>query len=162
MQRMGGMSGVMSLLPGMGQMKKQLEGANIDDRILKRQTAIIDSMTKAERKNPDLLKASRKKRVAAGSGAKVEDINRLLKMHRQMADMMKMMGKGGRGAMAGLASKLGMGMPPGMGGGGLDPNALKQLQKGGAPQLPPNFPGAPGGLPPGFPGLGPNPFDKKK
>jgi signal recognition particle subunit SRP54 len=162
MQKMGGMAGVMSLLPGMGQMKKQLENANIDERILKRQAAIIDSMTKAERKHPDLLKASRKKRVASGSGTKVEDINRLLKMHRQMADMMKMMGKGGRGGLAGLASKLGMGMP---GGGmpGLDPNALKQLQKGGMPQLPPNFPGGTSGLPPGgFPGLGPNPFDKKK
>src|SRR5690606_7286174 len=143
--------------------------ANIDENILKRQAAIIDSMTKQERRNPDVLKASRKKRVAAGAGVKVEDVNRLLKMHRQMADMMKMMGKGGRGGLAGLAVKLGMGMPGGMGAPGLDPNALKQLAKGGAPQLPPNFPGAPGGLPPGFPGapgglpgLGPNPFDKKK
>jgi signal recognition particle subunit SRP54 len=162
MQKMGGMAGVMGLLPGMGQIKKQLDAANIDETILKRQAAIIDSMTKAERKNPDVLKASRKKRVAAGSGTRVEDVNRLLKMHRQMADMMKMMGKGGRGGLAGLASKLGMGMP---GGGmpGLDPNALKQLQKGGMPQRPPNFPGGSSGLPPGgFPGLGPNPFDKKK
>ena len=132
-------------------------------------------MTKAERKNPDLLKASRKKRVAAGSGSKVEDVNRLLKMHRQMADMMKMMGKGGRGGgLAGLAGKLGMGMPPGAMPPGMDPNALKQLAKGGMPQLPPggmpglppNFPGAPGGLPglggPKLPGLGGNPFGKKK
>ena len=134
----------------------------------KRQAAIIDSMTKAERKNPDVLKASRKKRIASGSGTRVEDVNRLLKMHRQMADMMKMMGKGGRGGLAGLAGKLGMGMP-GMGAPGMDPNALKQLAKGGMPQLPPGgFPGGPGnpggGLPPNFPGglLGPNPFDKKK
>jgi signal recognition particle subunit SRP54 len=165
MQKMGGMAGVMGLLPGMGQIKKQLEGANIDERVLKRQAAIIDSMTKAERKNPDVLKASRKKRIASGSGTKVEDVNRLLKMHRQMADMMKMMGKGGRGGLAGLAGKLGMGMP-GMGAPGMDPNALKQLAKGGMPQLPPGgFPGGAGGLPPGgFPGglLGPNPFDKKK
>jgi signal recognition particle subunit SRP54 len=164
MQKMGGMAGVMGLLPGMGQIKKQLEGANIDERVLKRQAAIIDSMTKAERKNPDVLKASRKKRIASGSGTKVEDVNRLLKMHRQMADMMKMMGKGGRGGLAGLAGKLGM---PGMGMPGMDPNALKQLTKGGMPQLPPGgFPGgAGGGLPPNFPGgglLGPNPFDKKK
>ncbi len=175
MQRMGGMSGVMSLLPGMGQIKKQMDAANIDEKLLKRQAAIIDSMTKAERKNPDLLKASRKKRVAAGSGSKVEDVNRLLKMHRQMADMMKMMGKGGRGGgLAGLAGKLGMGMPPGAMPPGMDPNALKQLAKGGMPQLPPggmpglppNFPGAPGGLPglggPKLPGLGGNPFGKKK
>ncbi len=171
MQRLGGMSGVMGLLPGMGQIKKQIDSANLDDTLLKRQIAIIDSMTKAERKNPDILKASRKKRVAAGSGTKVEEVNRLLKMHRQMADMMKMMGKGGRGGLAGMAGKLfgGGGMPPGMP--GIDPNALKQLQKGGMPSLPPNFPGAPGGggLPPGFPGapgglpgLGPNPFGKKK
>ena len=170
MQKLGGMSGVMGLLPGMGQMKKQLDAANLDDRILKRQAAIIDSMTKAERKNPDLLKASRKKRIASGSGTKVEDVNRLLRMHRQMADMMKMVGKGGRGGLAGLAGKLGMGMPGGMPP-GMDANALKQLTKGGMPQLPPgglsggmpglppNFPGAPPG---GFPGLGPNPFDKKK
>ncbi len=174
MQRMGGMSGVMGLLPGMGKMKAQLENANLDDRILKRQTAIIGSMTAAERKNPDILKNSRKKRIAAGSGTKVEDINRLLKMHRQMADMMKMMGKGGRGGLAGLASKLGMGMPPGGMPPGLDPNALKQLGKGAPPQLPPggmpglppNFPGAPGGAPglgPKLPGLGGFPgFGKKK
>jgi signal recognition particle subunit SRP54 len=164
MQKMGGMAGVMGLLPGMGQIKKQLESANIDEKVLKRQGAIIDSMTKAERKNPDVLKASRKKRIASGSGTRVEDVNRLLKMHRQMADMMKMMGKGGRGGgLAGLAGKLGMGMP-GMGAPGMDPNALKQLAKGGMPQLPPGgFPGGAGGLPPGgFPGLGPNPFDKKK
>jgi signal recognition particle subunit SRP54 len=168
MQKMGGMAGVMGLLPGMGQIKKQLDAANIDEKILKRQAAIIDSMTKAERKNPDVLKASRKKRIASGSGTKVEDVNRLLKMHRQMADMMKLMGKGGRGGLAGLAGKLGMGMP-GMGAPGMDPNALKQLAKGGMPQLPPGgFPGGPGnpggGLPPNFPGglLGPNPFDKKK
>jgi signal recognition particle subunit SRP54 len=163
MRNMGGMAGVMGLLPGMGQIKKQLDAANIDEQLLKRQAAIIDSMTKAERKNPDLLKNSRKLRIAAGSGTKVEEINKLLKMHRQMADVMKMMGKGGRGAMAGLASKLGMGMPPGMG--GMDPNALKQLTKGQAPQLPPG--GMPG-MPPNFPGaplgglLGPNPFAKKK
>jgi signal recognition particle subunit SRP54 len=150
-----------------------MDAANIDERLLKRQAAIIDSMTKAERKNPDLLKASRKKRVAAGSGSKVEDINRLLKMHRQMADMMKMMGKGGRGGgLAGLAGKLGMGMPQGAMPPGMNAGALKQLAKGGMPRLPPggmpglppNFPGQPGGLPglPKLPGLGGNPFGKKK
>ncbi|GGE30058.1 signal recognition particle protein [Agaricicola taiwanensis] len=163
MSRMGGMSGMMSLMPGMAQMKKQMAGANLDDSLLKRQKAIIDSMTRSERRNPDLLKASRKKRIAAGSGTKVEEVNRLLKMHRQMADVMKMLGKGKRGPLAGLGAALGLGkggMPP------VPPDALKNLG-GGLPGggLPPNFPGAPGGmpgLPPNFPGLtgGKNPFKK--
>ena len=93
MQKLGGMGGVLSMLPGIGKIKKQLDTAKLDDRILKRQQAMIGSMTKAERKNPKLLNASRKKRVAAGSGTSVQDINRLVKMHRQMADMMKAMGK---------------------------------------------------------------------
>lgn len=163
MSRMGGMSGMMSLMPGMAQMKKQMAGANLDDSLLKRQKAIIDSMTRAERRNPDVLKASRKKRIAAGSGTKVEDVNKLLKMHRQMADVMKMLGKGKRGPLAGLGAALGFGkggMPP------MSPDALKNMG-GGLPGggLPPNFPGAPGGmsgLPPNFPGLlgGKNPFKK--
>ena len=155
MQKLGGMSGVMSLMPGVANLKKQLAGANLDESMFKRQAAIIDSMTKAERRNPDLLKASRKKRIAAGSGTKVEDVNKLLKMHRQMADMMKMMGKGaksGRGPLAGLGAALGFG------GGApqIPPEALEDLKKGKMPQgLPPGFPGGPGGgLPPGFPGMG--------
>ena len=82
MQQMGGMSGLMGMLPGIAKMKNQLAAANLDERVLKRQMAIIDSMTPQERRNPDVLKASRKKRIAAGSGTKVEDINRMLKMHR--------------------------------------------------------------------------------
>ena len=70
MQKMGGMSGLMGMLPGIGKMKNQLADANIDEKVLKRQVAIIDSMTPRERRNPDLLKASRKKRIAAGSGTK--------------------------------------------------------------------------------------------
>ena len=97
MAQMGGMSGMMGMLPGIAKMKNQLAAANLDERVLKRQEAIIDSMTPKERRNPDVLKASRKKRIAAGSGTKVEDINRLLKMHRTMADMMKAMGGGKRG-----------------------------------------------------------------
>src|SRR5438067_269572 len=88
MQQMGGMSGLMGMLPGVARMKNQLAAANLDERLLKRQMAIIDSMTPKERKNPDLLKASRKKRVTAGCGKKVEDINRMLKMHRNMSDVM--------------------------------------------------------------------------
>ena len=146
MAKIGGMSGVMGMLPGVGKMKKQIDALGIDDSVFRRQTAIISSMTKQERKNPDILKANRKKRIAAGSGTKVEEINKLLKMHRQMADMMKAMGKGkglfGKmGAMAGM----GGGMPP------MDPAALQQLARGGG--LPGGMPGLPSGMPGGLPGL---------
>src|SRR5437868_6374366 len=94
LQKLGGMSGMMGLLPGMGKIKKQLEGVDLDNSVLKRQMAIIGSMTKFEKRNPKVMNASRKKRVASGSGTKVEEINRLLKMHLQMADMMKKMGQG--------------------------------------------------------------------
>src|SRR5215813_3830899 len=109
MQQMGGMTGLMGMLPGIAKMKNQLGSANLDERVLKRQVAIIDSMTPQERRNPDVLKASRKKRIAAGSGTRVEDVNRMLKMHRGMADLMKAMGSGKRGPMAGLARAMGMG-----------------------------------------------------
>ena len=151
MQQMGGMSGLMGMLPGIAKMKNQLAAANLDERVLKRQMAIIDSMTPRERKHPDVLKASRKKRVAAGSGTKVEDINRMLKMHRSMADMMKAMGSGKRGPMAGLANMLGMG------GGMPSPEQLQQLaakMPGGLPGMPGGLPGLPGGAPGGVPGGG--------
>ena len=82
------------MMPGIAKMKNQIATAGIDDKIIKRQVAVIDSMTRQERKNPDILKASRKKRIAAGAGLKVEEVNKLLKMHRNMADMMKAMGSG--------------------------------------------------------------------
>ncbi|MFL5026007.1 MAG: signal recognition particle protein, partial [Microvirga sp.] len=116
MEKIGGLNGMLGMLPGVAKMKSQLESANLDDRIIKRQRAIIDSMTPAERRNPDILKASRKKRIAAGAGAKVEEINKLLKMHRQMADVMKMMG-GGKGK--GMAGALGKMFGIGGGGGGM-------------------------------------------
>ena len=124
MQQMGGMSGLMGMLPGVAKMKNQLAAANLDERVLKRQMAIIDSMTPKERKTPDVLKASRKKRIAAGSGTKVEDVNRMLKMHRSMADVMKAMSGGPkRGPMAGLANMLGLG-----GGGGMpSPEQMQEL-----------------------------------
>jgi signal recognition particle subunit SRP54 len=167
MQNMGGMSGLMSMLPGIAKIKNQLAERNLDEKVIKRQMAIIDSMTPKERRNPDILKASRKRRIAAGSGTKPEDINRLLKMHRTMADVMKAMGGAKRGPMAGLANMLGLG---GGAGGAPSPEQLAKLAERmpgglpsgmpGAPGLPPNFPGAPGGLPglgpklpPGFPGL---------
>ena len=154
MQQMGGMSGLMGMMPGVAKMKNQLAAANLDERILKRQMAAIDSMTPKERRNPDILKASRKKRIASGAGVKVEDINRMLKMHRQMADVIKMMGSGKRGVMAGVANMLGLG-----GGMGAmpSPEQMQEMAKkmpgggAGAPGLPPTMPA----LPPKFPGSGP-------
>ena len=107
MLKMGGMQGIMGMLPGMGKLSKQMADANFDDKTIRRQIAITQSMTKRERRKPDLMQASRKRRVAAGSGLEVPEVNRLLKMHRQMAGMMKKMGKMGkkglmRGGLAGL------------------------------------------------------------
>ena len=99
MQKMGGMGSIMQMMPGMGKMAKQAETAGIDDRMIRRQIALINSMTKKERANPDLLQASRKKRIAAGAGLEVAELNKLLKMHRQMADTMKKVSKMGKGAM---------------------------------------------------------------
>jgi signal recognition particle subunit SRP54 len=159
MQKLGGMGGILGMLPGIGKVKKQLDAANLDETILKRQQAIIGSMTRKERKNPKLLNASRKKRVAAGSGTSVQDINRLVKMHRQMADMMKSMGKK-RGL---LGQMFGGGpvpeMPADLPASGLPQGGLPPLPPGGFPGLPGNFPGLPGGLPRGLPGL---PGSKKR
>ncbi len=102
MKKMGGMGGLMGMMPGMGQMKKAMAGANIDEKVFDRQIAIINSMTKKERAEPDLLNASRRKRIAAGAGVEVSEINKLAKQHRQMADMMKKVGKGGMGALGGM------------------------------------------------------------
>jgi signal recognition particle subunit SRP54 len=147
MQQMGGMSGLMGMLPGVAKMKNQLAAANLDDRLLKRQVAIIDSMTPKERRNPDLLKASRKRRIAAGSGTKPEDINKLLKMHRGMADMMKAMGSGKRGPMAALGNMMGFG------GGMPSPEEMAKLAEKMPGGLPGGLGGAPGGLPGGMGGL---------
>ncbi len=115
MGKLGGMQGVLSMLPGVGKVKDQLAAAGFDDKLLKRQESIILSMTKVERAKPDVINGSRRKRIASGAGVEVSEVNKLLKMHRQMADMMKKIGKGGR-------------MPFGPG--------------GGMPQLPPGmFPG---------------------
>jgi len=166
------MGGLMGMMPGMGKMKDQMAAAGLDDRMFSRQLAIISSMTRAERANPDILKHSRKKRIAAGSGTDAAEINKLLKMHRGMADMMKAMGgkgKGGgmmRGLMGGLASKMGMGglggMMPGMGGLGggmpdlskMDPKQLEALKKaaGFGTGMPGGLPGLGGGGLPGLPG----------
>jgi signal recognition particle subunit SRP54 len=114
MKKLGGMKGVLGMLPGVGKIKGQLEAAGLDDKIITRQEAIIQSMTKKERSDPDLINGSRRKRIAAGAGVEVSEVNKLLKMHRQMADMMKKMGKGGRmPTMPGMGGMPG-GLPPGM------------------------------------------------
>jgi signal recognition particle subunit SRP54 len=113
MRKLGGMGAILGLLPGMGKMKKAVDAAGgFDDREIRRQEAIISSMTKAERAKPALMNAKRKIRVAAGSGTSVQDVNKLLKAHRQMADMMKKMGKGG---MKGMARQLAAMGGPGAG-----------------------------------------------
>jgi len=171
MKRMGGMEGLMGMLPGVQKIKKQIAEANINDKMIDRQGAIISSMTKEERRKPDILAASRKRRIAAGAGVDVAEVNRLLKQHRQMADAFKMMSKGGGKGFAQMAQMLGgpgglMGGGPGGGGmdrlktlgGGKMPmpsekeieEMAARLQAGGGPKLP-----GLGGLPPGF-----NPFKK--
>src|ERR1700691_4931861 len=108
-ENIGGIGGGVSMLAGVAKIKDQLAPANLAERFVKRQRAIISSMTPIERRNPDILKASRKKRIAAGAGVTVEYVNRLLKQHRQMADMMKMMGGGAkRGMMGKLGQMMGL------------------------------------------------------
>ncbi len=110
MRKMGGMKGILGKLPGVQKMQKQLDQANIDEKLIGRQCAIINSMTPKERRNADLINASRKRRIAAGSGTSVQDVNRLLKQHRQMQDMMKRMKKAG-----GIQNLFGRGgLPPGL------------------------------------------------
>jgi signal recognition particle subunit SRP54 len=167
MEKMGGMEGLMGMLPGVQKMKKQIAESGMDDRMIKRQRAIIGSMTKQERRKPDILAASRKRRIAAGAGVEVSEVNRLLKQHRQMADAMKMMTRNGGAGLARMASMLGGGgndRLKNLGGGkqaAPDPKELEQLQQrlqglgGGAP-TPGGLPGLGGpSLPPGF-----NPFKK--
>ncbi|HSK40522.1 MAG TPA: signal recognition particle protein [Arenibaculum sp.] len=111
-RKMGGMSGMLGLMPGIGKLKNQLKDAKVDDGMIRRQEAIISSMTKAERRNPDILKASRKRRVALGSGTSVQEVNRLLKQFGDMQSMMKQVKKlGKKGLMRQGLSGL---LPPGM------------------------------------------------
>jgi signal recognition particle subunit SRP54 len=174
MEKIGGFGGIVGLLPGVAKFKDQIANANLDDKLFKRQRAIILSMTPKERRNPDLLKASRKRRVAAGSGVKVEEINKLLKQHRQMADLMKSARNAKGGGMMGKAAQMlglggGMQMP--------SPEELAKLQEklGGAPPktaadaIPATPPAQTFSPKPALPGLGGgsflsglNPFGKKK
>jgi len=117
MKRMGGMDGLMGLLPGVGKVKKQLAEAKVDDSMLARQLAIIQSMTKAERKNPKVLNASRRRRIASGSGTTIQEVNRLLKQFQQMSEMVKKIGKlGPKGLLRGLPPGA---LPPGFPRGGM-------------------------------------------
>jgi signal recognition particle subunit SRP54 len=108
-RKMGGMGGIMGMMPGAAKIKKQMAGANIDDKALSRQEAIISSMTSAERRNPKLFNGSRRRRIATGSGTTVQDVNRLLKQFKEMNRVMKRMGKlGNKGMMRhGLPGMLG-------------------------------------------------------
>ena len=111
-KKMGDMKGIIGMLPGIGKMKRQIDEANIDSKAIGRQEAIILSMTPKERRNPDLIKANRKKRIAAGSGTSVQDVNRLLKQHQQMADMMKKVAKMGKKGL--MRHGIGGLLPPNM------------------------------------------------
>ena len=160
LQKMGGLSGILGMLPGIGKMQKQLNAAGMDDSMIKRQEAIILSMTKKERLSVGLLNASRRKRIAAGSGTSVQEVNRLVKQYQEMAKMMKRMGSkagvaGLKAMMGGLGGGMGGGMP-GQGSGAMpsmDAEALKKLSS----QLPQGMGGSQllgkGGLG-SMPGLG--------
>jgi signal recognition particle subunit SRP54 len=129
MSKMGGIGSLMNFIPGMGKLKSQLEGANLDDKLMKHQEAIILSMTAKERAYPKLMNGSRKKRIAQGCGLTVPEVNKLIKAHKQMEGMMKKMKKaGGKRGMAKMMQQMGMGgaMPPGLPAGG--------LPKGGLPE----------------------------
>ena len=105
--KMGGMKGMMGMIPGFGKISKQIDSAKIDDKILSKQIALISSMTKKEKAYPQILQASRKKRIAFGAGQDVSDLNKLIKMHRQMSDMMKKIGrKSGKGMLRNLLGDL--------------------------------------------------------
>ena len=117
LRKMGGLSGVMGMLPGAAKAKAQMAQANIDEGAVKRQEAIIQSMTPRERTHPKVIQASRKRRIAAGSGTSVQDVNKLLKQFQMMNKMMKKMGKMGKKGMmrGGMPQMPGMpGMPPRM------------------------------------------------
>jgi len=170
MERLGGMGSVMGMMPGIAKLKGQINEKGLD-KDLKRQRAIISSMTPKERRLPKILDAKRKRRIAAGSGTKVEDINKLLKMHRGMADMMKAMGKN-KGMMQRVAGAMGLGPGAGMPSEAeiakmqeelakLDPKAIESLPPELRDALPKGLPGAPPqggagkpGTAPRLPGLG--------
>jgi len=117
-RQMGSLEGILGMLPGAKNIKQQMAGANVDDKMLSHQEAIILAMTPKERRNPKLLNGSRRKRIATGSGTTVQEVNRVLKQHKQMSQFMKKAGKMGKsGKMPGLPGGfpgMGGGLPPGM------------------------------------------------
>ena len=157
LKKMGGVGGLLGMLPGIGKINKQLAAAGVDDSMIKRQEAIILSMTKKERVSIGLLNASRRKRIAFGSGTTVQEVNRVVKQYQDMARMMKKMGN--KAGAAGLKSMLGGGTSNSTGmvsGPGMDLDAMaKQFTSPNSNRLP-NLGGMPnlGGLPPG---INPNP-----
>ncbi len=137
MQKMGGLGALAGMLPGMKKAKAAMDASGMDDRVLLRMDAIIGSMTPKERARPELLNAKRKIRVANGSGVQVQDVNKLLKMHQEMARAMKQIKK--MGGLGGLAKLFGKGGLPGMGGGGMGGAGGGGLPGLGGPGLPPNL-----------------------
>ncbi|MES2729885.1 MAG: signal recognition particle protein [Pseudomonadota bacterium] len=146
MKKMGGVSELMKMLPGLSRFSGQIDEAKLDSGVMKHQEAIILSMTKAERSKPSLLNASRKKRIAAGSGTSVQDINRLVKQYEQMETVMRKMRKMGTGGMLGAMKSLM----------GAKDNALLDAYQQDPQQNigPGSFPSLPAGLSNGLPGLG--------
>jgi len=108
-KKMGGMGGLMGMIPGIGKMQQQIEDSGMDESVLTRYQAIISSMTEAERIHPKLMNGSRKRRIAAGSGTTIQEINQLVKQFKQMQTMMKKMGKMGK---KGMMRQLGSMVPP--------------------------------------------------
>lgn len=147
MQKMGGIGGIMGMMPGVRKAREAMEKANIDDRILRRQEAIILSMTRDERRRPAILNASRRRRIAAGAGVDVSDVNKVLKMHQQMAGMMKKMRTKG-----GMKNLMNMAQAAGISQSDLSKMGGASLSQGGLPGL--GGPGLPGGGLPGLPGGG--------
>ena len=152
-KKMGGMNSLMGMLPGFGKLQRQMATANMDDKVISHQEAIILSMTSKERKNINLLNASRRKRIAFGSGTSVQEVNRLVKQYMEMAKVMKKMSKQGAGGL--LKSLFGGGLPGGSIPSKIDPNAMANMIGGNKGILPGKLPGL-GNLPPNFP------FGKKK
>jgi len=151
-QNMGGLGGIMGMLPGAQQAKKAMDSGAINEQMISRQIAIISSMTKGERAKPDVLNASRRRRIAKGSGVDVSEVNKVIKMHRGMADMVKSLSKGGMKGLMGKMNAMGGGMGGmmganmgGMGGPKINESQLQQLGQKALGQNP---------SPAGLPGLG--------